>query len=311
MPPADRKNPKRAVNSESRFTLTEFNRRFPDDEACLQYLWRSRFAPDGEHAHCPKCEVERPFKRYETTQQRQSWTCTVCGHHLHPTAGTIFHKSSTSLQLWFYAMYLMASTRCGISAKQLERELGCTYKTAWRMANLIRNHLMVQDFDEPLHGDVEADETFVGGKPRAYEKAKAGHGTNRYATVLGMVERQGRVRAEVIPFSGAGDIRPRVLEGVKGGSRLFTDGNQAYRSLQGVYEHAWVDHSASVYVSGEVHTQTIEGFWALMKNGIRGCYHAVSRKWLQSYVDEYCFHYNTRHGSDPFFVMLGRASRPA
>ena len=125
----------------------------------------NRYSPDGEHAYCPKCERERVFKRYETAQQRQSWTCTGCGHHLHPTAGTIFHKSSTSLHLWFYAMYLMTSTRCGISAKQLERELGVTYKTAWRMAHLIRNELMTQD-DEPLSGAVEADETYIGGQRR-------------------------------------------------------------------------------------------------------------------------------------------------
>jgi transposase-like protein len=132
----------------------EFMRDFPDDAACLEWLWRTRYAEDGEHAECPKCEQVRVFKRYATTQGRQSWTCTGCGHHLHPTAGTIFHKSSTSLHLWFYAMYLMTSTRCGISAKQLERELGVTYKTAWRMFHLIRTDLMEQDSDK-IGGDVE------------------------------------------------------------------------------------------------------------------------------------------------------------
>src|SRR5437016_4961917 len=141
----NRKQPKRGTASESRYSLMEFMREFPDDEACLTYLWETRYAPDGTHATCPRCKVERSFRRYETEQQRQSWSCTACGLHLHPTAGTIFHKSSTSLHLWFYAMYLMTSTRCGISAKQLERELGVTYKTAWRMAHLIRTKLMTQD----------------------------------------------------------------------------------------------------------------------------------------------------------------------
>src|ERR687886_1845439 len=163
MAPVDRNNPKRAASSESQQSLMEFMREYPDDDACLKWLWRTRYAPDGEHAHCPKCETEREFKRYETKQRRQSWTCQGCGYHLHPTAGTIFHKSSTSLHLWFYAMYLMTSTRCGISAKQLERELGVTYKTAWRMAKLIRQELMTQD-EEPLSGKVEVDETYVGGK---------------------------------------------------------------------------------------------------------------------------------------------------
>ncbi len=160
MPPVDRKNPKRAASSDSTYSLMEFVREFPDDDACLEWLWRTRYSEDGEHADCPVCAEKRTFKKYETKQRRQSWTCTACGHPLHPTAGTIFHKSSTSLHLWFYAMYLMASTRCGISAKQLERELGVTYKTAWRMFNLIRNRLMAQDYQGTLGGHVEADETW-------------------------------------------------------------------------------------------------------------------------------------------------------
>ena len=120
-------------------SLTQFVREFPDDEACLRWLWRNRYSPDGEHAPCPKCERKRAFRRYATSQPRRCWTCVACGYRLYPTAGTIFHKSSTSLYVWFYAMYLMASTRCDISAKQLERELGVTYKTAWRMSNLISN----------------------------------------------------------------------------------------------------------------------------------------------------------------------------
>ena len=144
MPPVNRNKPVRAKSSESQCSLVEFMRAYPDDATCLEWLWLNRYSPDGEHAECPKCETMRVFKRYGTAQTRQSWTCTGCGHHLHPTAGTIYHKSSTSLHLWFYAMYLMSSTRCGISAKQLERELGVTYKTAWRMAHLIRNELMEQ-----------------------------------------------------------------------------------------------------------------------------------------------------------------------
>ncbi len=165
MPKKDRNNPTRAKSSESQYSLMEFMRDFPDDDTCLTWLWRTRFSPDGEHAECPKCDEVRTFKRYATGVRRQSWTCTHCGHHLHPTAGTIYHKSATSLHLWFYAIYLMTSTRCGISAKQIEREIGVTYKTAWRMANLIRTQLMDQD-DETLEGTVEMDETYVGGKRR-------------------------------------------------------------------------------------------------------------------------------------------------
>jgi transposase-like protein len=120
----------------------EFLRDFGTDEACLDWLWRARFSEDGSHALCPKCEQTRKFHRIGN---RPSYDCDSCGHHIHPTAGTIFHKSSTSLHLWFYAMHLMTSTRCGISAKQMERELGCNYKTAARMMRLIRSELMAQD----------------------------------------------------------------------------------------------------------------------------------------------------------------------
>ena len=146
-------------------SLVEFMREFPDDATCLEHLWRRRFSPDGEHALCPKCEQIRVFKKYAIKNRRSSWTCTGCGHHVHPLVGTIFEKSPTSLHLWFYAMYLMSSTRCGISAKQLERELGVTYKCAWRIANKIRNKLMADTDTTPLEGEVEADETWIGGRP--------------------------------------------------------------------------------------------------------------------------------------------------
>src|SRR6185437_4038275 len=139
MSKVNRNEPKRGTASESTYSMMEFMREFPDDATCLDWLWRERHAADGHTARCPKCGQDRRFHRVKS---RASYSCDSCGHHLHPTAGTIFHKSSTSLHLWFYAMYLMTSTRCGVSAKQLERELGVTYKTAWRMAYLIRHQLM-------------------------------------------------------------------------------------------------------------------------------------------------------------------------
>ena len=179
----------------------EFMREFPDDAACLEHLWRTALLAGRRACRLPEVRAASGvFKRYATKQGRQSWTCTGCGHHVHPTAGTIFHKSSTSLHLWFYAMYLMTSTRCGISAKQLERELGVTYRTAWRMMNRIRNELMADD-GEPLFGDVEVDETSWGGRPRGpQDDPLRGRRccARRKPTVLGMVERGGRVRLRVI-----------------------------------------------------------------------------------------------------------------
>jgi transposase len=201
-------------SSESQYSLMEFMRQFPDDEACLGWLWRNRYSPDGKHAYCPKCETEHTFKRYETAQQRQSWTCTVCGHHLHPTAGTIFHKSSTSLHLWFYAMHLMTSTRCGISAKQLERELGVTYKTAWRIAKLIRQDLMAQD-NEPLDGDeVEVDETYIIGGRRRGVRGRPATGDPKKKAVLGMAQRKGNIAAVTVPNARRATVMPHVRQRV-------------------------------------------------------------------------------------------------
>jgi transposase len=320
MPPVDRNNPVRAKSSDSQVSFMEFLREYPDDASCLEWLWRTRFSPDGERAECPKCETERAFKRYKTTQRRQSWTCTACGHHIHPTAGTIFHKSSTSLHLWFYAIYLMASTRCGISAKQLERELGVNYKTAWRMFKLIRTDLMSQDYQGPLSGDVEVDETWVGGKMRESEKrAVKESGSNRIGpyvkkreTVIGMVERGGRVVALHVPSRYGYEIRSTMRKHIDAGCSVYTDDFGGYEGVGRHFKrHQTINHSLRIYAQGDVHTQTVEGFFALVKNGIRGVYHAVSPHHLQGYLNEYVWRYNHRDDDEAVFRQLLRSAARA
>jgi transposase-like protein len=294
----------------------EFMRQFPDDKACLEHLWRSRYSEDGEHAHCAKCDRERSFKRYETTQGRQSWTCTGCGHHVHPTAGTIFAKSSTSLHLWYYAMYLMTSTRCGISAKQLEREIGVSYPTAWRMLNLIRTELMAQDDAEPLSGNVEVDETAGGGKTRASDRAKGFSyvraKVSRRPTIWAAVERGGRVRAHVVKSRGTLDVETPIFQYVLPTSMIFTDEWLGYthRVASRYRAHHRIRHEDKIYVSGDVHTNTVEGFFGNLKNGIRGTYHSVSSKWLPSYLNEYVWRYNERSNThrSMFETLLDRAA---
>jgi transposase len=157
------------------YTVADFQDEFPTDDVCLDWLWRRGHSEDGETAYCPKCERTRRFHRVKS---RQSYSCDSCGHHIHPAAGTIFHKSTTPLRLWFHAVFLLSQTRCGISAKQLQRETGVTYKTAWRMFNRIRQ--MLQDDDEsPLSGEVEVDETTWGGKIRASDRSRAATSTER------------------------------------------------------------------------------------------------------------------------------------
>ncbi|MGE3511440.1 MAG: IS1595 family transposase, partial [Vicinamibacterales bacterium] len=245
------------------------------------------------------------------------WTCKACGHHLHPTAGTIFHKSSTSLHLWFYAMYLMTSTRCGISAKQLERELGVTYKTAWRMAYLIRTKLMAQDV-EPFSGGepVEMDETYMGGRRKGLHGLKR-KGTGRpgpddytKTPVFGMVQRRGRVVAMTTKTVRSAELLPLVQERVLPGTMVFSDEFRGYDPLKAMgYPHQRIRHSERVYVSGDVHTNTIEGFWSLVKNGIRGVFHSVSRQHLQGYLNEYAWRYNQRlMGRGRFELLLLRST---
>jgi len=302
MPPVDRKNPQRAKSSDSRYSLMEFMREFPDDDTCLEWLWRNRYSEDGEHAHCPKCERERSFKRYTTKQRRQSWTCTACGHHVQPTAGTIFHNSSTSLHLWFFATHLMTSTKCGVSAKHLERELGVTYKTAWRMCNLIRTDLMAQDDDTTLSGEVEVDETYVGGKQR-FQFGRPGR-TSKKTPVLAMTERGGKVVAKVIPDASAKSLLPEIERHVEPGTQIYTDEWRGYASLHKLYPHRTVRHAHHEYVRGPVFTSTVEGFFGNVKNGIAGNYHGVSRRWLQGYLNEYAWRYNHRDDRQADFQTL-------
>ena len=308
----DRNDLKRAKSSDSDLTVVEFWREFPDDAACLDRLWRERYAPDGHHAHCPVCDRERKFHRIKT---RASYACDSCGKHLHPMKGTIFEKSTTSLQLWFYAMFIMASTRCGISAKQLERELGVTYKTAWRMFNKIRSELMSDEDDEPLDGRVvEVDETSWGGKPRQKlgDYAESARFREAKPTVLGMVERGGKVRARVIEARRGEPLSGAVRANVNPASILVTDDWMAYKPLApALKDHKVINHSAGSYVDGEIHTNTIEGFFGNLKTGMRGAYKKVSAKWLQSYVDEYTWRYNARQQPLGMFEQLLRRAASA
>lgn len=301
----------------------EFMKAFPDDEACLQWLWRTRFSPDGKHAFCSKCDQEREFKRYPTKQRRFSWTCTGCGRHVSVTAGTIYQGSATALHLWFYAGYLLTSTRCGISAKQLERELGVTYKTAWRMLNKLRTIAMADD-SGPLSGDVEIDEASVDGKPRrphGYNRHVSPPGSSRRseaaklrqrsrATVFAAVERGGRIKATVLPSRHGPELQKQVIEWVNPESIVITDDWPAYNGLKRHFiDHSRINHSTGIYVEGSTHTNTVEGFFGHLKPSIRGTYGKVSHRWLQGYLNEFTFRRNARLTPEAMFnQLLSRAA---
>lgn len=279
----------------------EFEREYPDDAACLDWLVK-RLYPDG--IQCPTCKA---VTRHHRETQRPSYACQNCGHHEHPMRGTIFQDSATSLKLWFYAIYIMSATRCGISAKQLERELGVTYKTAWRMFKQIRS--MLSDDDQPkLSGEIEMDESFYGGLEKnkhANKRQHQGTGGIGKTAVFGMVERKGRVVAKIVPNTQAATLMSHVIERTMPDSTVFTDEYPAYNPLQRLgYQHKRVRHATKVYVSGEAHVNTLEGFWSLTKNGIRGVYHNVGAKYLQTYLNEYAFRYNRRHSSRAMFHAM-------
>jgi transposase-like protein len=300
-------NRRQTIPAHLRYTINDFNRQFPDDDACFEHLREQRFP--GGIAYCAVCREKRQHHR---VKGRPVYGCDECLTQISPMAGTIFEHSSTSLRLWYYAMYLMASTRCGISAKQIQRETGVTYKTAWRMFRQIRS--LLSETDMQLEGSaVEVDEMYFGGK-RKGGTGRPMRGDKVKTPVLGMVERKGRVIALAVPDTTAKTLVGTVHEYVLPKSTIFTDELQAYNTMPGKrqYTHHRINHSAKVYVKGNVHTNTIEGFWSLVKRGIGGVYHSVSQKYLQTYLNEYSFRYNRRdQGNLIFNAFLKRVAERA
>ena len=306
------RNVKQSIPKALRYTVKHFNAEFPNDTACLEYIKERRF-PDGM-ADCVKCKKQTKHHR---VGNRTAYACQSCGTHIFPLAGTIFHKSSTSLRLWFYAAYLMGSTRCGISAKQIQRETGVTYKTAWRMFKQIRS--MMSDGDLELEGPtVEVDETYYGGV-RKWQHGRPGRGDKKKSPVVAIVQRGGKVVARAVPDTTGKRLRKLIRKHVVPGSVIYTDDYYGYRRISGMrdrqgkrsnYKHFRVKHSDGVYVrDGHIHTNSVEGFWSLIKRGIGGVYHSVSPKYLQSYLDEYAFRYNRRQeGNQQFRAILARVS---
>lgn len=277
--------------------LSEFLKEFSSDEKCLEEIKNLRF-PNGI-----LCETCKKVTKHYKLDKRKAYSCEFCRSQVHPLAQTIFEHSSTPLTLWFYAIFLMTKTRSGVSARQLHRELGVTYKTAWRMWRQIRR-LMVESGDRLLEGVIEVDETFIGGKGknRAYEWR--GLEEKPKEILMGMVERGGKVYMKHIPNTGKWTLLKQIKENISSTARIYSDELAAYTNLPKYgYEHDSVTHSAGQYVKGEVHTQNIDNIWSHLKRGIYGVYRVVSPKYLQSYADEYSFRYNHR-GEDIFRALL-------
>ena len=281
----------------SKYTFAEFQAEFPNDEACLEHLMRVNYG--GTEIVCPACGVETKF---HPMTKRRAYACQDCGHHIYPCAGTIFHKSATKLTLWFFAMYLMTSTRHGVAAKELQRQLGVTYKTAWRMAHELRKHMANADKPGPLSGHVEVDETHVGGYQRRSEQQTKG---SNKTIVVGMVERGGKIIAGPVPDVSASTLEAIVQGNVAKGSTISTDELRSYNALESFgYVHGRVNHSAEEWVRGEHHTNTLEGHWSHFKRSIRGTHTSISRKHMWKYVCEFTYRRNHQHSHAAMFSHL-------
>lgn len=274
----------------TKYTRKDLEKDYPTEDSCLEAIYQNRY---GNDFACPNCNKSGKFHKIAG---RKRYDC-QCGHSLNPLSGTIFHKSDTPLKDWFFAMFLFSCSKNGVSAKELERELGVTYKTAWRMAKQIR--LLFSQNGLSLSGTIEMDETYYGGKKRG---GKRGLGSENKTPVFGMVEREGKIQAHVTKIRTK-KVMPIISRTVVTGSTIMTDQLMMYRNLPKLgFEHEHVNHSVKEYVRGRVHTNTIEGFWSQLKRSIDGTYHSVSKKYLQKYVDEFCYRYN--HRETAIFPLL-------
>lgn len=278
-------------------TIIEFMKLFPDDDACLEHLFRARF---GSEYKCTRCGDVGLYKKLTNLP---AYTCS-CGEHVHPMVGTPFYRSHTPLQKWFYAMYLFTTTRHGVPAKELQRQLSVNYKTAYRMGMQIRKYLAYVDADPPLGGHVEIDETLVGGKHSGSGKGRqAAHKT----IVLGMVERGGDVITRVIPNVERKTLEAHIIKHVKREAKVSTDELYSYKRLWMYgYDHESVNHAAKEYVRGDRHTNTLEGYWSIIKRSIRGTHVHVSSHRLPLYLGEFEFRWNLRRHPEKMFPILLR-----
>lgn len=270
-------------------TVRQFLKQFPDDEACLEHLFTVRF---GQGHTCDRCQ--RSAKWYRIKAER-AYSCEWCGNHLHPTVGTIFAKSRTSLQDWFYVIFKFTQTRHGVSAKEIQRELGVTYKTAWRMCREVRKHMDEVDGDSPLGGpgeQVEVDETLVGGSVKGMGQGYKGNKT----CVVGMLQRDGEIVTKVVEHRSKRDMQQVILRNVLPGTTLQTDEFGGYKDIdQSGYRHVKVNHKAGEYARKDgAGVQGIENFWSHFKRSLSATHTSVSRKHLALYAKEFEFRFNRR-----------------
>ncbi|OAV70481.1 Transposase [Bacteroidales bacterium Barb6] len=273
-------------------SMIELLQVFPDEQSCINYLEKLRWngnvvSPFDSTSKVYKCKGNKYY-------------CNSTGKYFNVKTSTLFENTKVGLQKWFLSIWLITSHKKGISSLQLSRDIKVTQKTAWFILQRIRNCYGISDESSQLENEVEIDETFVGGKNKNRHKGKKiensqGRSCKDKTPVLGMIERKGKLIAKVIWDTQAETLTPEIVKNVKETASIITDEWTGYKTIQRIYDHLFVKHNKGEYVNGHICTNTIEGFWSLLKRGVIGVYHFTSRKHLQKYVDEFVFRYNSRN----------------
>lgn len=273
-------------------SILDLIKAFPDEQTCINHLESLRW---NDNVISPFDETSKVYKCKDN-----KYRCKNTGKYFNVKTNTIFDNTKLGLQKWFLAVYIITSHKKGISSLQLSRDLDITQKSAWFMLQRIRKCFGIEN-DSELDNEVEADETYIGGKNKNRHSEKKFEGSQGRSSkdktpVVGMVEREGKLNAKAVEDVKHATLSREIINNVKeSAAKLYTDEWLGYKGLERIYDHSIVKHNQSQYVVGRIHTNTIEGFWSLLKRGIVGIYHFTSKKHLQKYVDEFVFRYNTRN----------------
>lgn len=280
--------------------IIEIFEQFPDKPSCIRHLEKIRW---DNKPKCPYCGSIN----YSDMNNEFRYHCNNCNTSFSVTVGTIFHNTKLPLQKWFLAVSLVINAKKGIAARQLARDLHVTKDTAWRMLMQIRKAMY--EYGDLLQGIIEADETYIGGKNKNRHNDKKtkggqGRGGEDKQPVFGVIERDGKVSARTVKDTGKKTLQNIIMEKVKKGSTIMTDEWLAYNGLNKKYVHKVIKHKENQYAVGDIYTNTLEGFWSLFKRGFVGQYHQLSKRYLNRYLDEFCFRYNNRKNSNLFGLII-------
>jgi transposase len=281
-----------------RYTLKQMQELFPDNDSCLQMLFESRY---GDIKACPGCGVVQP--KYYRIKSRMAYQCKECRHQIHPLVGTIFEKTTTPLVYWFHVLYLFSVSKNGVSAKEIERQVEVSYKTAHRMCKQVRRLMQENSMLGGSGKPIEMDEAYVGGKRKQVEK-------DRKTPLLAVVEGGEQVRTAVVPRADSNNAVPFLENNVFYGSVLHTDESKIYKAkkVQTYYRHATVNHFQKEFVKHGVTTNHVENFFGQFKRSLDGTFHAVSPYYLGLYASEFAYRYSHRR-EQIFPLLLARAAQ--